>query len=151
MVRYVVIGLMNPQSHRNRILEEWTKQAVPFSKISEESHEAALKRMMQLAKVSDKDTVLDVACGPGLVSLAFAPHVKQLTGIDVTPAMIERAQELASEKGILNVSFELGDANRIPYPDETFSTVLTRYSLHHFLEPLRVVKEMVRVCRTGES
>jgi SAM-dependent methyltransferase len=48
--------------------------------------------------VPDRDSVLDVACGPGLVVCAFAPLVRHATGIDVTPAMLERAGA-AGEKG----------------------------------------------------
>ena len=138
---------MSDESHTQRILKEWTQQAVPFSMIPEQSHESALQRMMDMANAGKEDTVLDVACGPGLVTMAFAPEVKQVTGIDITPAMVDRAKQLATEKDVQNVNFETGDVTQLPYPDQSFSIVLTRYSMHHFLEPKQVIQEMLRVCR----
>jgi ubiquinone/menaquinone biosynthesis C-methylase UbiE len=58
---------------------------------------------VEAARPGTGDTVLDVACGGGIVVCAFAPHVRQATGIDVTPAMLERARALAVEKRVSNV------------------------------------------------
>ena len=69
------------------------------------------------------DTVLDVACGGGLVVCAFAPHVKHATGIDMTPAMLERARQLATELAVDNVAWDHGDVGRLPYGDGTFGIV----------------------------
>jgi SAM-dependent methyltransferase len=93
--------------------------------------------------------VLDVACGGGLVVCAFAPHVKHATGIDMTPAMLERARALAAEKGVANVTWREGDVEHLPFPDASFSIVATRFAVHHFLRPEAVFAEMVRVCRPG--
>jgi len=67
----------------------------------------------------------------------------------MTPAMLDFGRELAAKKGLANVTFKQGDVIALPFPDGSFSVVVTRYSFHHFLEPLAVFKEMVRVCRRG--
>jgi SAM-dependent methyltransferase len=72
--------------------------------------------------------------------------VRQATGIDVTPAMLERARALAAEKGVSNVSWRQGDVTALPYDGGSFTIVVTRFAFHHFLEPLAVLREMVRVC-----
>jgi SAM-dependent methyltransferase len=90
-----------------------------------------------------------VACGGGLVGCAFAPKVRQVTGIDATPAMLARARALAQAKGITNASWHLGDALALPFADASFDIVTTRFSFHHFLQPLAVLREMVRVCAPG--
>jgi ubiquinone/menaquinone biosynthesis C-methylase UbiE len=59
-----------------------------------------------MASVSDKDTVLDVACGSGIVSCAFAEVASHVTGIDITPAMLEQAQILAQQKNLANLSWQ---------------------------------------------
>src|SRR6266550_4658504 len=102
-------------AHRDLIVEQFTKQAVPFSTAPGILDEEALRLLVEFAGAAPEDTVLDVACGPGLVVCAFAAVVRHATGIDVTPAMIERARALAAEKGLANASWQVGDV--LPLPD----------------------------------
>jgi SAM-dependent methyltransferase len=90
-----------------------------------------------------------VACGGGIIACAFAPEVKHAPGIDMTPAMLDRARQLAAEKGLTNVSWDQGDVGSLPYADGAFDIVVTRFSMHHFLDPIGVLREMVRVCAPG--
>ena len=108
--------------------------------------EYAIKRLVTLSNVSKKDTVLDVACGSGLVSCELASVVHHVTGIDITPAMIEQANLLRQEKNLCNIKYEIGDVTHLPYGDESFSIVITRYSFHHLVDPHSVLSEMKRVC-----
>lgn len=137
------------EAHRAEILDQFTRQAVPFSERPEHSDAAIFARIREFAGVGPSDEVLDVACGPGLVSHAFAEAARHVTGIDLTPAMIVRARELQGERGLDNLSWELGDATALPFPDASFSLVVTRYSFHHLLDPLAAMREMARVCRPG--
>jgi SAM-dependent methyltransferase len=93
--------------------------------------------------------VLDIACGPGLVSCAYARSARRVTGIDLTPAMIERARVLAAEQKLANVVFQVGDVLPLPFPDGSFSIVISRFAFHHFQKPAAVLAEMKRVCRAG--
>jgi SAM-dependent methyltransferase len=90
-----------------------------------------------------------VACGPGLVVCAFARVARHATGIDLTPAMIERARALQAERGLANVTWEVGDVLPLPYPSASFSIVTSRFAFHHFPDPRAVLAEMRRVCRPG--
>ena len=113
------------------------------------TNEQALRDIVAATQAGPDDTVLDVACGGGVVLCGFAPHVKHATGIDMAPAMLDFGHGLAAEKGLANVTFRQGDVTTLPFPDGAFSIVVTRYSFHHFPDPLAVFKEMVRVCRRG--
>jgi ubiquinone/menaquinone biosynthesis C-methylase UbiE len=137
---------MNDTTHQERILDQFTRQAMPFSTAHTITDANALRMIVDAASPRPGDTLLDVACGGGIVVCAFAPHVQHATGIDMTPAMLDRARQLAAEKGIANVTWERGDVGRLPYADGTFDIVVTRFSMHHFLDPLGVLREMVRVC-----
>jgi ubiquinone/menaquinone biosynthesis C-methylase UbiE len=137
---------MSHAAHQERILDQFTRQATPFSTASTITDANALRMIVEAAAPRPGDTVLDVACGGGLVVCAFAPHVAHATGIDMTPAMLDRARQLASEQGIGNVTWDQGDVGHLPYGDETFNIVVTRFSMHHFLDPLAALREMVRVC-----
>src|SRR5207244_6303439 len=95
------------------------------------------------------DTVLDVACGPGLMACAFAKLARHITGIDLTPAMIEQAKAMQKVDGLTNLTWHIGDVLPLPFSAGSFSLVFTRYSFHHLLDPKSVLTEMVRVCAPG--
>lgn len=133
--------------HQDKIVDQFTRQAIPFTRIP--GHLDAIQTLITMSAVGDADTVLDVACGPGIVACEFARHAREVTGIDITPAMIEQAERRQREHGLVNMAWCVGDVLPLPYPDDAFSTVITRYSFHHFLQPRLVLAEMIRVCRPG--
>src|SRR5439155_6193116 len=137
---------MTDAAHQSLIRDQFTRQATPFSTAAPIASEAALKMIIDAAQPGPSDTLLDVACGGGIVVCAFAPHVRHATGIDVTPAMLQRARALAAEKGLANISWQEGEVERLPYPDGAFTIVVTRFAMHHFLDPAAVFREMARVC-----
>jgi ubiquinone/menaquinone biosynthesis C-methylase UbiE len=135
--------------HNKAILDQFTKQAVPFQKKLEHADAAVFQLYLDATGVTSQDTVLDVACGPGLVACAFAAVARQVTGVDLTPAMIEQAKKLQEKKGLTNMTWQLGDVLSLPFAEASFSPVVTRYSFHHLLDPQMVLQEMVRVCTPG--
>src|SRR5262249_14931531 len=136
-------------SHRERILDQFTRQAVPFSQSPSVSNQEALNTIVRAADAGPDDTSLDVACGPGLLACAFARVVRFAAGIDLTPAMLEQARKLQQEQGLTNVSWQQGDVTALPYPDAHFSIVSSRFVFHHLEDPLIVLKEMKRVAKPG--
>jgi SAM-dependent methyltransferase len=135
------------RTHHDQIVDQFTQQAVPFSSAPGIRDEAALELLVDSSNVGSRETVLDVACGPGLVVRAFAGSASHVTGIDVTPAMIVRARELVM--GLSNVTLDLGDVSTLPYSDGEFDVVVSRFAFHHFVDPRAVLGEMKRVCRPG--
>ena len=140
---------MANDAHSSLIRDQFTRQAVPFSTASPITDAGALKMIVDMAAPGPGDTVLDVACGGGIVVCAFAPDVKHATGIDMTSAMLDRARALADEKGLVNVSWREGDVTSLPWPDASFTIVVTRFAVHHFPDPAAVMREMARVCAPG--
>ena len=90
-----------------------------------------------------------VACGPGLITCVVASVARHVTGIDITPAMIQEARKRQRSLGLSNMDWQIGDVLPLPFAASTFSAVITRYSYHHFLDPAAVLGEMVRVCQPG--
>ena len=135
----------NADEHQQLILEQFTKQAVPFSQMQNHSPEL----LLIASGAGQEDTVLDVACGPGLMACAFAKVARHVTGIDLTPAMIEQARVLQQSHGLTNLTWHVGDVQPLPFDAASFSLVFTRYSFHHLLDPKAVLAEMVRVCSAG--
>jgi ubiquinone/menaquinone biosynthesis C-methylase UbiE len=134
-------------SHQSRILDQFTRQAVPFSGAPAIRNEEALNRLVQWAGTGPDDTVLDVACGPGLLACAFAHVARHATGVDMTPAMLEQARKIQQEQGLTNISWQPGDVYSLPFPDAQFSVVSSRFAFHHLQDPLTALMEMKRVCR----
>jgi SAM-dependent methyltransferase len=134
-------------THRDRIVDQFTQQAVPFSAAPGIKDQTALQLLVDSSQVTEHESVLDVACGPGLVVRAFASVAAHVTGIDVTPALITRARELAT--GLPNVTLDTGDVNVLPYRAAEFDVVVSRFSFHHFQDPRAVLGEMKRVCKPG--
>ena len=136
-------------SHNSRILDQFTRQAAPFAAAGAIRNQEALDRIVQWAGTGPEDTVLDVACGPGLLACAFARVAKHATGMDMTPAMLEQARKTQQEQGLKNVSWKQGDVYSLPFPDAHFSIVSSRFAFHHLQDPLSALKEMKRVCNPG--
>ena len=93
--------------------------------------------------------VLDVACGAAHASDPIAPLVRQVVGIDLTPALLRVGAQRLREAGVSNVLLQEANAESLPFLDESFDVVFCRSSLHHFADPQQAVSEMVRVCRMG--
>jgi len=140
---------MTDASHKGLILDQFTRQATLFSTAAPITNADALRMIVEAARPGPDDTVLDVACGGGIIVCAFAPHVRRATGIDVTPAMLDEAQRLAAEKGLANVEWRQGDVNALPFEEGSFTIVVTRFSVHHFPDPAAALREMARVCAPG--
>lgn len=133
--------------HNESIITQFTKQAIPFTQLSEHSNQYGLELIVELAKPQKGDTVLDVACGPGIVACELAKFVSHVTGIDITPAMIEQAKQMQKERKLNNLTWKIGDILTLPFDDSSFSLVITRFSFHHLLEPQKVLNELIRVCK----
>ncbi|MGD9614833.1 MAG: class I SAM-dependent methyltransferase [Alphaproteobacteria bacterium] len=140
---------MSEASHAGLIPDQFTRQATVFNTAGTMTNAETLRMIVAAAQAGPDDRVLDVACGGGIVARAFAPDVREVTGVDVTPAMLDVARRAAAEAGIANAAWDQHDVTTLPYDDGSFTIVVTRYSFHHLLDPAAALREMVRVCAPG--
>jgi SAM-dependent methyltransferase len=133
----------------SRVVAEFTHQAAAFAASPAMRAPAALDDFLALVPAGPGQRWCDVACGPGIVARALAGRVAEVVGVDLTPAMLEKARSDAVQAGLANVSFVPGDATALPLSDGTFDGALTRFSLHHIPVPARVIAEMARIVRPG--
>jgi len=94
------------------------------------------------------ESVLDVACGTGNLAIPAARAGARVTGIDIAPNLIAQARVEARAAGCA-VSFEVGDAESLPYLDHQFDAVVTMFGAMFAYRPDRVVAELARVTRPG--
>lgn len=92
--------------------------------------------------------VLDVACGTGNLAVPAASAGGIVTGVDIATNLVEQARERAQRAG-LEIRFDEGDAEDLPYPDESFDLVVSMYGAMFAPRPERVTAELARVCRAG--
>lgn len=69
--------------HQATIVEQFSQQAIPFAQVP--GHLDSIQLLIELAEAKQSDTVLDVACGPGLAACEFAAHCNHVTGIVLLP------------------------------------------------------------------
>lgn len=91
---------------------------------------------------------LDVATGTGAVARMAARAGADVTGLDLAPDLIETAREIAGAEG-LDIRFDVGDAERLPYEDATFDVVVSTYGIMFAPDHAAVARELARVCRPG--
>ena len=94
------------------------------------------------------DRVLDVGTASGNTALAAARRRAITTGIDITPALLERARHRAAAEG-LSVDFQEGDATALTFADGSFDIVLSTFGAIFAPDPEKTAAEMARVCRPG--
>jgi ubiquinone/menaquinone biosynthesis C-methylase UbiE len=101
--------------------------------------------VVELAKPSAHDRVLDYACGMGRAAVAVAFSVSEVHAVDEQPEAIDEARRLSSEIHADNIVFKLVDLYALPFPDGHFSLVICRNALHRLPEPVAALCEMARV------
>ena len=113
---------------------------------------SALHRVvLQLARITPGERILDVGCGPGRLAIAAgiaAGPTGEVCGIDPAPEMIALARQKATPAGV-RARFDVGVIEALPYPDECFDVVLSSLMLHHLPDQVkrRGLAEVHRVLR----
>ncbi len=138
-----------PGNHDDTIIRQFSLQARAFAACPAHADDRSLSIFMTLGQFQPNDRLLDAGCGPGIVTRYLARHVAHVTGVDLTPAMLELARRSAAEASIANVTFIDGDMTDVPAPDAAFDGVVTRYAFHHLASPGAAMRELVRVTRPG--
>ena len=138
-----------------------TALADPFARLkaSEREHWASFAgaaifstepaaKLVKFAQVSPGQRVLDVACGTGVVAVTAARRGAKVSGLDLSPDLLQRARENAVTAGV-DIDFLEGDAEALPYPDATFNIVLSQFGHIFAPRPELAVREMLRVLKLG--
>lgn len=135
--------------HLKRITDEFTRQAQTFEVWAENVDADVGARFGAALGDAARGRLIDVACGPGVVSAALAPGATAVVAFDATEQMLEKARARCAKSGLRNVEFKSGDAEHLPFADAQFDGAVTRAALHHFANPQRAINEMFRVLRPG--
>jgi len=130
---------------KTRLKATW--EAGDFAEIAkgiESTAEAFIERL----NITPGMKVLDVACGSGNLAVLAAKKGADVTGIDIAENLIEAAKGRAEAEG-LDITFEQGDAEALPYDDNSFDLVITMFGAMFAPRPDVTASELLRVCKSG--
>lgn len=108
-----------------------------------------LAQLVAAAALTGVEQVLDAGSGAGHTALAVAPHAASVISVDLSAAMLDQGRQLARERGIDNVIFQVADVEALEYADASFDVITTRYSAHHWPHPQRALAAFRRLLRPG--
>ena len=125
----------------------WGATGAAYERFSEHFADA-LSHCVQRLKPRPNESILDVATGTGWTARILAERGASTTGIDYSEELILAAREIAKQRG-LTITFDVGDAHQLPYPDDSFDAVVSTFGIIFVSQPEVAAKELARVCRPG--
>jgi SAM-dependent methyltransferase len=133
------------QALKNRMKATW--MAGDYAKIAEVIQEQADEFIARL-HLKPGTCLLDAACGTGNLTIPAARTGASVTGQDLTPSLVEVARQRAAAEG-LNIEFNTGDAEDLPYADGAFEVVVSMYGIMFAPRPEQISAQLIRVCAPG--
>lgn len=137
------------------VITRWSDSAQFWEKHREvirQMFASVAQALIDDAKISAGQSVLDVATGPGEPALSVADWIGpegKVIGVDPIPQMIEGGRRAAVRLGLKNVKFEVASADALPFPDAIFDAAISRFGIMFFPSPVDGVREMLRVLKPG--
>lgn len=110
--------------------------------------EAGAEEILRDWNIAPGQRLLDIGCGAGQSAIPAARSGSYVTGVDIAENLIEHARQRAESEG-LEAHFDVGDAERLPYDDDSFDVVITMIGAMFAPRPDRVAAELARVLRSG--
>jgi ubiquinone/menaquinone biosynthesis C-methylase UbiE len=139
------------------VLNRWSGSAPYWEKhrdIIRQMFAPITEALVEDAQIASQHSVLDIATGPGEPALSLAALAEpsgKVFGIDPIPAMVAAARREADRLKLKNVQFDVALADHLPFPDDTFDAVVSRFGVMFFPSPLDAVHEMLRVLKAGRK
>jgi ubiquinone/menaquinone biosynthesis C-methylase UbiE len=120
------------KSHEALVGDQFGSRAAAYLHSAVHAQGADLKALVSLVQRLPQPRVLDLGCGGGHVTFGVAPYVREVIAYDLAPEMLAVVAEAAADRGLGNVITRQGAAERLPFQNDSFDAVLTRYSAHHW-------------------
>jgi len=140
-----------------KIFDRWTSAAHHWEKhreIIRQMFAPVSEALIEDAEIAPGDSVLDVATGPGEPALRIAELVGssgEVVGIDSVAGMIDASRRAAEQLSLHNARFDVAGADTLPFPDDRFDAVVSRFGIMFFPSPVAGAREMLRVLKPGKK
>lgn len=137
------------EAHERVVEAQFGPQARAYVESAVHSQGADLDAIGALARELSPELALDLGAGGGHVSYAVAPHARRVIATDLSSEMLAAVAETAREKGLNNIETAEAPAERLPFEDETFGFVASRFSAHHWRDFDAGLREARRALKRG--
>lgn len=139
------------------VINQW-KGSAPFwekhREIIRQMYAPVTQALLDEMQIGSGHAVLDVATGTGEPALSVAAlngAEGKVFGVDPIPEMVAAARRAAEQLGLRNAHFDVAFADNLPFPDDTFDAVISRFGVMFFPSPAAAVREMLRVLKPGQK
>lgn len=136
-----------------------TTERIPMASYTHGHHESVLRShrwrtaensaAYLLPHLRASDRLLDIGAGPGTITADFATRVQRVTATEVGPDELDLARQTAEERNLNNIDFAVADIHALPWADQSFEVVHAHQVLQHVADPVRALREMSRVTKSG--
>ena len=141
--------MSDPRPHQALVGNQFGSQAAAYLSSAVHAQGADLDALAALVKDQGRARVLDLGCGAGHVSFNVAVRAQDVIAYDLSSEMLDVVVRTASERGLRNVVTRKGVAEQLPFANESFDYVLSRYSAHHWHDFDAALREVSRVLKPG--
>ena len=136
-----------PLSHNSTVSSQFGPQAANYLKSLVHSTGKDLDLLQKFVEGHKNAKVLDMGCGGGHVSYTVSPYVGHVIAFDLTREMLDVVSNEATKRNLRNIETILGDIKALPFSDESFDYVFSRFSAHHWFDLGSGIKEACRVLK----
>jgi ubiquinone/menaquinone biosynthesis C-methylase UbiE len=137
------------KSHEILVGDQFGARASAYLTSAVHAQGQDLDALTALVRERPDARVLDLGCGGGHVTFHAAPYAREVVAYDLSAEMLDVVARTARERGLANVTTRQGVAERLPFADESFDIVLSRYSAHHWRDLDAGLREAARVLEPG--
>lgn len=138
-----------PELSAEQTPEGWDSVVETYEKAFEPFTAQFAEAALGLARLERGDRVLDIAAGPGALTLAAARAGAHVVATDFSPRMVERLRARLASEGVDNATAEVMDAQALTFPDGAFDKVFSALGVMFFPDRARALREMLRVLEPG--
>ncbi|MEQ9720608.1 class I SAM-dependent methyltransferase [Yersinia alsatica] len=136
-------------SHKDAVERQFGDQANAYLTSAVHAQGKDLQRLTTLLQPHGDARLLDLGCGAGHASFTAAAVVKSVVSYDLSAQMLQVVSQAAADKKLTNIEVKQGLAESLPFDDQSFDIVISRYSAHHWHDVGQALREVKRVLRPG--
>lgn len=144
-----MINPSNVETHKESWESIWKRQNIISGAVNSgrSFYNSFFTRLFR-KHVTKDSSLLELGCGTSTLTLSFAPELRELIGLDISPESVRISRELAQAKGVTNATFVLGNCLDVPYKDR-FDLVWSQGLMEHFDDPVAVAREHFKAVKPG--